>query len=196
MEKITERQEKILLYIQKCLEEKGYPPSVRELVAYTGAKSTCMISRELGKLEEKGYIKKDPTKPRAITVLQNVNKDERKGYIPLVKQIISADILLELKNIDSYVPCPIEVKLSENYFAYKMMGNFLCEQGILDGDLLIFEICDNVTSGTIVAALADNTAMVGILSEGDILPANASMHPVSPDKIEIVGKLRGLSREF
>lgn len=195
MEKITERQKNILQCIQNHMKEEGFPPTVRELAKEIGNISSTTIYAELEVLEEKQYIKKDFGKKRNIRLIQNI-PDEKNRVIPLVKKLVNTKYLFVGDNIEKYAHFPFPMKEKKLYFACAMTGNFLCERGIYDGDTLYFEIVDQVSDGTIVAALADGNDVKGIFSEGKIYPANSEMHPIEPDKIRIIGKLIGITREY
>lgn len=192
MEKLTERQERILLYIQEYQKDHGFPPTVREISSYVGC-CVSVVFNELSRLEGKGYIKKDVEKCRNITIL---GESRQNTNIPLVKTVKSEKEIMDAENIEKYVPFPSDKRNDNKYFSCRMEGSFLCEQGIYDGDILCFELREDAEEGSIVAALVKEHPVIGIFANDRILPANKSMQPVISDKIKIIGILRYSTREY
>lgn len=195
MEKLTEREERLLSFMQQYIDDYGFPPTVREMMSNIGEVSTCTIHRELQKLEEKGYIKKDPAKPRAITIENRLDKKDQ-SPVPLVKEIFGKEDLLKEDNIDQYIICPFLTPSDPRLFAKKMEGNFLVDHGIQDGDILYFEISGTVENNKIAATMCDGIPVIGLIADGKVFPGNSSMHPIVPDCLEEVGKLAAVFRDY
>lgn len=195
---LTERQKKLYRILNDEINKHGFPPTVRELLPLLGVKSTSLVYAELKNLEKAGYIQKDPTKPRAITITKNVDKYSATGATKIGVPLI--DHLDRDKNrmiIKEYVPF---TKQNSADFAYRMKGFSLVESGIYDGDLLYFSDTA-VNEGDIILAYADTATIVaelGYNENGSIVlkPKNASIHDIQPKNYYIAGKMVALLRFF
>ena len=189
-EKITAKQQEILEYIKETILKKGYPPAVREICEAVHLKSTSSVHSHLETLEEKGYIRRDPTKPRTIEIIV-VN-------VPLLGTVAAGVPLLAEENIENYYPIPVELLPNADTFMLNVKGNSMINAGIFDGDQLIVERCSTAYDGEIVVALVDDSATVKRFYKEDgyyrLQPENDEMEPILVDHLEILGKVIGLFR--
>ncbi len=199
---ISKRQEQILDYIRKETESQGYPPSVREIGRAVGLKSTSTVHGHLSQLEKKGYIRRDPSKPRAIEVLPAAGVLPRSASVavPLVGRVTAGLPVLAVENIEDYFPLPKGFGEPGTLFMLKVTGNSMIEAGILDGDYVIVRQQENAENGEIVVALIDNEATVKrFFKENDrirLQPENSFMDPIIVDDVSILGKVTGLVRRI
>ncbi len=198
--KKNDNQKKIYEFIKSYINEKSYPPSVREICAAVGLSSTSTVHGHLARLEKKGLIKRDPTKPRTIEI---VEKDAKKEMIniPVLGTITAGLPILAEENIEDIFPLPIEhVRSNKELFMLHVKGDSMIEAGIHNGDLAIIEKDNYAENGTIVVALIDNEATLKrFFKEKDhirLQPENRSMSPIIVDNCTILGKLVGLYREY
>lgn len=199
---LSERQRLILDFIQDRIKTKGYPPSVREIGEAVGLKSSSTVHAHLVQLEEKGYIKKDPTKPRAIIP---VNFDEP-GHdlatisLPVVGHVAAGTPILATENIEGYYPLPAEFVGHGNHYILQVKGESMIEAGILDGDYLIVRAQADAANGEIVVAMLDDEATVKRYYRRDnhieLRPENSSMQPIVSPEVAILGKVTGLLRHM
>ncbi|ACL69899.1 transcriptional repressor LexA [Halothermothrix orenii] len=207
MEELTERQKDILRFIQEEIKEKGYPPSVREIGKAVGLKSPASVHSHLKSLEKFNYIRRDPSKPRAIEVLygdeDKINKEML--HIPIVGQVTAGQPILAQENIEDYFPVPTDyVRTSDKeLFMLKIKGNSMINAGIYDGDYVIAQKQDNAENGDIIIALIDNEATVKrYYKERDhirLQPENPDMDPIYVNfntYFKVLGKIIGLYRQF
>ena len=203
-EDLTQKQIEILLYIKSEVQRQGYPPAVREICKGVSLKSTSTVHGHLEKLEEKGYIRKDPTKPRAIEIL---DKDD--GYlltpkktldVPIVGRVTAGGPILAVENIEDTYPVPLELVEGHDVFMLKIQGESMINAGILDGDLVLVSEQTTAINGDIVVALIDDEATVKrFFKEKDrirLQPENQFMEPIYPENISILGKVIGLYRKI
>lgn len=206
MTKISKRQQAILDYIKKQVKLKGYPPSVREIAEAVGLASSSTVHGHLSRLESKGYIRRDPTKPRAIEILDleaenNIPKDEAR-YAPVIGKVTAGIPITAVENIEEYVPIPSSTAgPDENLFVLVIDGESMIEAGILDGDMVIVKQQNSADNGEIVVAMTeDNEATVKrFFKEKDhirLQPENATMEPLIYDNVSILGKVVGLYRHI
>ncbi|WP_430785775.1 transcriptional repressor LexA [Virgibacillus flavescens] len=204
MTKLSKRQETILEYIKDEVNKKGYPPSVREIAEAVGLASSSTVHGHLSRLESKGYIRRDPTKPRAIEVLDlslesNVPK-EAVRYAPVIGKVTAGIPITAVENIEEFIPLPSSASSpDDNIFVLIIQGESMIEAGILDGDMVIVKQQNIAQNGEIVVAMTDeNEATVKrFFKEKDhirLQPENATMDPLIYQNVTILGKVVGLHR--
>ena len=198
--RITDKQREILEYIKKEILNRGYPPTVRDICEAVNLKSTSSVHSHLETLEKNGYIRRDPTKPRAIEIVDdNFNLTRREfANVPLIGQVAAGQPLLAVENIESYFPIPTEFMPNAESFMLKVKGESMINAGIFDGDNILVEKCDNVHNGDIVFALIDDSATVKTFYKEDghirLQPENDTMDPIIVPDCKIVGKVFGVFR--
>lgn len=198
--RITDKQREILEYIKKEILNRGYPPTVRDICEAVNLKSTSSVHSHLETLEKNGYIRRDPTKPRAIEIVDdNFNLTRREfANVPLIGQVAAGQPLLAVENIESYFPIPTEFMPNAESFMLKVKGESMVNAGIFDGDNILVEKCDNVHNGDIVVALVDDSATVKTFYKEDghirLQPENDTMDPIIVPDCKIVGKVFGVFR--
>ena len=191
-EKITAKQQEILEYIKETILKKGYPPAVREICEAVHLKSTSSVHSHLETLEEKGYIRRDPTKPRTIEIIDDCFNLTRREVVnvPLVGTVAAGVPLLAEENIENYYPIPVELLPNAETFMLNVKGNSMINAGIFDGDQLIVERCSTAYDGEIVVALVDDSATVKRFYKEDgyyrLQPENDEMDPIIVDHLEIL----------
>ncbi|HAM80429.1 transcriptional repressor LexA [Ornithinibacillus bavariensis] len=206
MTKMSKRQQAILDYIKDQVRLKGYPPSVREIAEAVGLASSSTVHGHLSRLESKGYIRRDPTKPRAIEILDleeesTIPKDEAR-YAPVIGKVTAGIPITAVENIEEYVPIPSSTAgPDENLFVLVIDGESMIEAGILDGDMVIVKQQNTAQNGDIVVAMTeDNEATVKrFFKEKDhvrLQPENATMEPLIYNNVSILGKVVGLYRHI
>ena len=198
--KITAKQQEILEYIKETILKKGYPPAVREICEAVHLKSTSSIHSHLETLEENGYIRRDPTKPRTIEILDDCFNLTRREVVnvPLIGSIAAGQPLLAQENIENYFPIPAEILPNTETFMLRVKGESMINAGIFDGDQIIVSSQSNAENGDIVVALLDDSATVKrFYKEGDhyrLQPENDFMEPIICSSVQILGKVIGLLR--
>ena len=198
--RITDKQREILEYIKKEILNRGYPPTGRDICEAVNLKSTSSVHSHLETLEKNGYIRRDPTKPRAIEIVDdNFNLTRREfANVPLIGQVAAGQPLLAVENIESYFPIPTEFMPNAESFMLKVKGESMINAGIFDGDNILVEKCDNVHNGDIVVALIDDSATVKTFYKEDghirLQPENDTMDPIIVPDCKIVGKVFGVFR--
>ena len=203
---LTNKQVMIFEFIKEQQLDKGYPPSVREICTAVGLKSTSTVHSHLNKLEKLGYIKRDPSKPRAIEILDN-NTNDAPGLnqeivpIPIVGQITAGEPILAEQNIEEYMPLPINLIHGKNNFILKVRGESMINAGILDKDYVIVDKINHASNSEIVVALINGeAATVKRFFKEDrkvrLQPENEFMDPIILDErnVEIVGIVKGVFR--
>ena len=202
---LSDKQREILEYMKDCILKKGYPPAVREICEAVHLKSTSSVHAHLETLEEKGYIRKDPTKPRAIEILDDSFNLTRREVvnIPIVGTVTCGEPILAEQNIENYFPVLPEFLHagSRNTFMLKAKGDSMINAGIYDGDLVIVEETNVARNSDIVVALIDDSATIKTFYKEDgyyrLQPENDSMEPIIVQgKLDILGKVVGLFRTF
>ena len=207
-EKLTPKQEEILNFIKQEILAKGYPPSVREICEAVTLKSTSSVHAHLESLERKGYIRKDPTKPRTIEVVDdsfNVLRSEIIS-IPMIGRVAAGVPLLAEENIEGYFPIPAEFMPNNEAFILTVHGNSMVNIGILDDDMIIVERKSTASNGEIVVALvadeasSEPAATVKRFYKEDgyirLQPENDTMEPLIVNDCEIIGKVIGVYRKM
>lgn len=200
--KITKKQTEILEYIKSQILNKGYPPSVRDICEAVDLKSTSSVHSHLETLEKNGYIRRDPTKPRAIEIIDdNFNLVRREVVnVPIVGRVAAGQPILAVENVESYFPIPMEFMPNEQCFMLQVHGESMINIGIFDGDTILVEQRQTAQNGDIVVALIDDSATVKTFyQEADhirLQPENDSMDPVIVSDCQILGKVFGVFRFF
>ena len=198
--KITDKQREILEYIKEMILKKGYPPAVREICEAVHLKSTSSVHSHLESLEKNGYIRRDPTKPRTIEILDDDFALTRRELVnvPVIGTVAAGVPILAEQNIEDYLPIPAEILPNKEVFMLKVKGNSMIEAGIYNGDKVIVAKQPNAENGDKVVALVDDSATVKTFYKENghfrLQPENSSMDPIILDQVEIVGKVIGLFR--
>lgn len=199
-EKITAKQQEILEYIKETILKKGYPPAVREICEAVRLKSTSSVHSHLETLEEKGYIRRDPTKPRTIEIIDDCFNLTRREVVnvPLIGTVAAGVPILAEENIENYYPIPVELLPNAETFMLNVKGDSMVNAGIFNGDQLIVEQCSSARNGEIVVALVGDSATVKRFykEEGHyrLQPENDHMEPIFAEQVEVLGKVIGLFR--
>lgn len=198
--RITKKQTEILEYIKSQILNKGYPPSVRDICVAVNLKSTSSVHAHLETLEKNGYIRRDPTKPRTIEIIDDSFNLARREVVnvPLIGQVAAGQPLLAVENVVSYFPIPAELMPNEQVFMLTVKGDSMINMGIYNGDHIIVRQQNTASNGEVVVALVDDSATVKRFykEEGHIRlqPENDFMDPILVDHCEILGKVIGLIR--
>ena len=200
--KITAKQQEILDYMKKEIINKGYPPSVREICEAVKLKSTSSVHAHLETLEKNGYIHRDPTKPRAIEIMDDNFKLVRREVVnvPIVGRVAAGEPILAVENVENYFTIPMEFMPNNETFMLIVKGESMINVGIYSGDMILVEQTKDVRNGDIVVALVDDSATVKTFYKEDgyirLQPENDSMDPIIVPDCEILGKVRGLYRKM
>lgn len=206
MTNLSKRQEAILSFIKEQVELKGYPPSVREIGEAVGLASSSTVHGHLARLEKKGYIRRDPTKPRAIEILpqegdMNIPKTDAL-FAPVIGKVTAGLPITAVENIEEYIPIPhTETSSGEQLFVLVIEGDSMIEAGILNGDKVIVKQQNTALNGDIVVAMTeeDEATVKRFFKEKDhirLQPENATMEPLIYDNVSILGKVIGLYRNL
>ena len=201
---LSDKQTAILEYIRDCILEKGYPPTVRDICQAVGLKSTSSVHSHLSTLEERGYIRRDPTKPRAIEIIDDEFALSRREVIniPVVGSVAAGEPILAQENIQDYFPVPPEYLHNTNSqtFILRVKGESMINVGIYDGDLVIIEQRNTASNGEIVVALIEDSATVKTYYKEKgyirLQPENDTMDPIIVNECQILGKVIGLYRQY
>ena len=200
--RITAKQEEILNYIKNEILERGFPPAVREICQAVGLKSTSSVHSHLESLEKNGYIRRDPTKPRAIEILDDSFNLLRREMVnvPVVGTVAAGQPILAEQNIDSYYPIPAEFMPNEQTFILRVKGDSMINAGIMNGDSVVVKQQSTARNGDIVVALIDDSATVKTFYKENghfrLQPENDTMDPIIVDDLQILGKVFGVFRFF
>ncbi|HIV29390.1 MAG TPA: transcriptional repressor LexA [Candidatus Pullichristensenella excrementipullorum] len=194
-----ENQQKILDFIRSEIETKGYPPSVREICAAVGLRSTSSVHMHLTQLEKKGLIRRDATKPRALELLDSPLSKAR--TVPLVGKVTAGQPILAIENIEDQLIIPNDLAaMDTELFALRVQGESMIEAGILDGDIVIVHSQERAENGDIVVALiGDEATLKRIYYENGhvrLQPENHTMAPIIVPRAEVRGKVVALVRRF
>lgn len=199
---LTDRQKMILDFIRKKIKESGYPPSVREIGQAVGLKSSSTVHAHLVHLEELGFLKKDPTKPRTVIPIDqpDLTMVSETVYLPVVGSVAAGTPILAEQNIDGHLPVPGEFIKSGTSFILQVKGDSMIEAGILNGDYIIVREQPDANNGDIVVALMEDEATVKRLYKHpdhiELIPENSSMQPIITTDAHIIGKVLGLMRRM
>ena len=198
--KITPKPQELLDYIKKEILEKGYPPAVRDICQAVHLKSTSSVHSHLETLEKNGFIRRDPTKPRAIEILDEDFYMNRKEMvqIPVVGNVAAGTPILAVENIEDYFPMPVNMLPNKDLFILRVKGDSMINMGILNGDFVIVAHSDTAENGEVVVALVDDSATVKRFYKENgyyrLQPENDTMEPIIVPEVMIQGKVVGLLR--
>lgn len=198
--KISAKQTQILEFIKQELLLKGYPPTVREICDKVNLKSTSSVHAHLETLEKNGYIRRDPTKPRAIEIVDDTFGLTRREMtqVPIIGTVAAGEPLLATEHIEGYFPFPAEMLPNKETFMLNVKGDSMINIGIFDGDQILCEQTNVARNGEIIVALVDDSATVKRFFKENghyrLQPENDSMEPIIVEKAEILGKVIGLFR--
>jgi len=200
--KISEKQREILEYIKQEILQRGYPPAVREICEAVNLKSTSSVHSHLETLEKNGYIRRDPTKPRAIEILDDEFNLTRREVVnvPVIGQVAAGEPILAEQNIQDYFPIPVEYMPNCETFMLKVKGESMVNAGILSGDTVLVRRQSDAQDGDMVVALVEDSATVKTFYKENghyrLQPENDAMEPIIVDDCEILGKVFGVFRFF
>ena len=198
--KISKKQEEILEYIKSELLSKGYPPAVREICEAVHLKSTSSVHSHLETLEKNGYIRRDPTKPRAIEIMDDTFNLTRREVVnvPVIGRVAAGAPILAEENIENYFPIPMEFMPNEKTFLLSVKGESMINAGILDGDYVLIKQQSNAENGDMVVALVEDGATVKRFFKEEgvyrLQPEKDFMDPIIVESVEILGKVIGVFR--
>jgi len=201
LEELNKREREILDFIKSIINERGYPPSVREIGFAVGLRSSSTVHGYLNSLEKKGYIRRDPSKPRAIEITDGTSPVSKQMVnVPLVGRITAGTPILAEEVVEDVYPLPLDLIQSEDTFMLNVTGESMINVGILDGDKLIVRKQSYANNGDIVVALLEDEATVKTFyKEADhirLQPENDYMDPIICDNVVILGKVIGLIRHY
>ena len=203
---LTERQRRILTEIRHAVETRGYPPSVREIGEIVGLTSPSSVNYQLKVLERKGYLRRDPHRPRALEVLMPHEVDETgsgddrptPAYVPVIGRIAAGGPILAEQSIETVFPLPTELVGDGELFLLKVVGESMIEAAICDGDWVVVRRQPDAVNGDIVAALLDEEATVKTFKRKDgkvwLLPHNSAFEPIDGDHEQVLGKVVAVLR--
>jgi len=201
---LTGRQQQILDYIRSEIHRRGFPPSVREIGEHVGLSSSSTVHSHLSALEAKGFLRRDPSKPRALEVLDYRDTDRAIDYgsvraVPLVGRVAAGEPLLASENIESTISLPAEMA-DESTFILRVRGDSMIDAGILDGDFVVVRQQNTATNGDIVVAMiGDDATVKTFYREADrirLQPQNAALDPIYSRDVTILGKVVALFRNL
>ena len=220
MEILKDRERKILIYMKNQIKSKGYPPTVREICADLNIKSTSTTHKDIANLEKKGYIRKDPSKPRALMIMDpdslpsgedNISNHLEHNHfesnnvveIPIIGRVAAGTPILAVQNVEDTFPVPSKYVGKGTNYMLTISGDSMIEAGILDGDLILVEQQNTARNGEIVVAMIDGleseaTVKTFYKEAGHIRlqPENSSMQPIIVKDVQILGKVKGVFRYF
>lgn len=212
MDKLKDRQQQILKYMKDEIRAKGYPPTVREICSALGIKSTSTVHKDIETLVKQGYIIKDPSKPRALMVVDNDEDSAPPSYaaevsetveIPVIGRIAAGTPILAEENVEDHFPVPARFLHGKINFMLNVRGESMIEAGIMDGDYILVEQQNTANNGDMVVAMIDGfeseaTVKTFYKENGHIRlqPENSSMSPIIVNDVTILGKVRGVFRYF
>jgi repressor LexA len=199
---LSTRQKQILKYIKETLRIKGYPPSVREIGEAVGLSSSSTVHSYLSKLEDMGFIRRDPTKPRAIDVLDEAPwRQKQVTPVPLVGKVTAGTPILAVENIEETYPLPTELVGDDDIFMLTVQGDSMIDAGILDGDYVLVRSQNTARNGEIVVALIDEeeATVKRFFREKDSIrlqPENPNLKPIYSRNVIVLGKVIGVFRRL
>ncbi len=200
--RISNKQKEILEYLKSQIINKGYPPAVREICEAVKLKSTSSVHSHLETLEKNGYIRRDPSKPRAIEIIDDEFNLTRRELVnvPIVGTITAGQPILAVQNIESYFPIPSEYMPNEETFMLMVKGDSMINAGIFDGDKILVQRQSHAKNGDYVVALIEDEVTVKTFYKENgyyrLQPENDSMEPIIVPELQILGKVIGLFRIF
>ena len=196
MEKLSKKSQKIFDYIKSVIDERGLPPSVREIGAAVGLKSTSTVQYHLNQLEEAGYIERDSQLKRTIRICKN---GVRPTHVPLVGTVTAGMPILAVETIEDYIPVPVEQR-GRSLFALRVKGDSMINAAILDGDIAIVEQTPVAQNGEIVVALIDDEATVKRFYKEKgafrLQPENDNYEPIIVKELTVLGKVISIIRNY
>ncbi|MCR5790795.1 MAG: transcriptional repressor LexA [Lachnospiraceae bacterium] len=199
---LTAKQQEILDYIKEAILSRGYPPAVREICDAVGLKSTSSVHAHLETLEKTGYIRRDPSKTRAIEIVDDSFQMVRQemASIPIVGTVAAGQPILAEQNISGYFPLPVEMVPNSQTFVLRVKGESMINIGIFDGDQIFVECTNSAKNGDVVVALLEDSATVKTFyaENGHIRlqPENDAMDPIIVNEVTILGKVFGVFRRM
>ncbi|MCI8348712.1 MAG: transcriptional repressor LexA [Firmicutes bacterium] len=217
MAMLKEREQRILTYMKEEIKTKGYPPTVREICSALGIKSTSTAHKDIENLVKQGYLVKDPSKPRALMVVEpdahdkqskeysNISTYERTDIIdiPVVGRVAAGTPILAEQNVEDTFPIPARYAAKGTNYMLRVRGESMIEAGIMDGDLILVQQSEVASNGEIVVAMIDGfeseaTVKTFYKENGHIRlqPENSSMSPIIVNDVKILGKVKGVFRYF
>lgn len=200
---LSKRQQAIIDFIKKEVKTKGYPPSVREIGDAVGLASSSTVHGHLNRLEKKGYIRRDPTKPRAIEVLDRTDEDaapkQESVLLPVIGKVTAGEPITAVENIEEYLPVPKRMAAGEEAFILNVVGESMINAGILDGDQVIVRKQETAENGEIIVAMTEDgeATVKRFFKERDhirLQPENPTMEPIIVKNCTILGKVVGVIR--
>lgn len=200
--KISKKQQEILEYIKSQILQRGFPPAVREICEAVNLKSTSSVHSHLETLEKNGYIRRDPTKPRAIEILDDTFNLTRREMVnvPIIGQVAAGQPILAEENIEDYFPIPADRMPNNQTFLLKVKGESMINAGILDGDYVLVEQDATASNGDMVVALVEDSATVKTFYKEEgvfrLQPENDFMDPIIVEEVSILGKVIAVMRFF
>lgn len=200
--KITEKQQEILDYMKSQIINRGFPPSVREICEAVNLKSTSSVHSHLESLEKNGYIRRDPSKPRAIEIVDDCYNLTRRELVnvPMVGTVTAGQPILAVENIEGYFPIPMEYMPNHETFMLRVKGESMINAGIFDGDQILVQKQNTANNGDFVVALIDDSVTVKTFYKENgyfrLQPENDTMDPIIVNDVSILGKVIGLFRMF
>jgi repressor LexA len=198
--RITPKQSEILEYIKSEILNKGYPPSVRDICEAVNLRSTSSVHSHLETLEKNGYIRRDPSKPRAIEIIDDSFNLVRREVVnvPVIGRVAAGNPILAVENVTNYFPIPAEFLPREETFMLVVKGDSMINMGIYDGDQIIVKRQSTANNNDVVVALVDDSATVKRFFKENghyrLQPENDSMEPIIVDHVDILGVVIGLIR--
>lgn len=198
--KISKKQSEILEYIKSEILQRGYPPAVREICEAVNLKSTSSVHSHLETLEKNGYIRRDPTKPRAIEIIDDTFNLTRRDMVqvPIIGRVAAGEPLLAQENIEEYFPIPSDFMPNNDTYMLKVQGESMINAGILNGDYVLVEKKETANNGDMVVALVEDGATVKTFYKEEgiyrLQPENDSMDPIIVSEVSILGKVIGVFR--
>ena len=200
--KTTEKQQEILDYMKSQIINRGFPPSVREICEAVNLKSTSSVHSHLESLEKNGYIRRDPSKPRAIEIVDDCYNLTRRELVnvPMVGTVTAGQPILAVENIEGYFPIPMEYMPNHETFMLRVKGESMINAGIFDGDQILVQKQNTANNGDFVVALIEDSVTVKTFYKENgyfrLQPENDTMDPIIVDDVSILGKVIGLFRMF
>lgn len=198
--KISPKQQEILEYIKSQILERGFPPAVRDICEAVHLKSTSSVHSHLETLEKNGYIRRDPTKPRAIEILDESFNFTRREMVnvPMVGRVAAGEPLLAEQNVENYFPIPMEFMPNNQTFMLRVKGDSMINIGIFDGDLVLVEQRQTAHNGEVIVALVEDGATVKRFFKEEgvfrLQPENDALDPIIVKEVQILGKVIGVFR--
>ena len=217
MAALKEREQKILNYMKEEIKTKGYPPTVREICTALNIKSTSTAHKDIENLVKQGYLVKDPSKPRALMVVDPTGQESKTKYnsnsnvqerediidIPVIGRVAAGTPILAEQNVEDTFPIPARYATGGTNYMLRVRGESMIEAGIMDGDLILVQQADNANNGEIVVAMIDgfeSEATVKTFYKEDeyirLQPENSTMSPIIVKDVKILGKVKGVFRYF